>query len=84
MSFEFKLEKVLDEVRITKNYLSRESKIRPATVLDLASGKAKRLELPTVEKLLDTINEAAKEKNIDKVYTIDDLVKYQYEKPTDQ
>jgi DNA-binding Xre family transcriptional regulator len=83
MAFQFNLEKVLSELEITKNYLSRESKIRPATILDLASGETKRLELPTIEKILDCLNQTAKEKDLNKTYTIDDLVQYEYSKDSE-
>lgn len=83
MSFIFNLESILTELEITKNHLSRESKVRPATILDLASGKTKRLELPTIQTILDTLNKIAVEKGNNKTYTIDDLIKYQYNPDTE-
>lgn len=83
VKFQFTLENVLTELGITKNYLSREAKIRPATILDLASGETKRLELPTIEKILDCLNETAIKKTLNKTYTIDDLVKYNYYEDTE-
>jgi len=72
----FKLENILEELGITKNHLSRESKVRSSTIYDLASGKTKRLELDTIKSILDYLNQLANSKDINKVYTIDDLVKY--------
>ena len=76
MSFVFKLEEVLNELDITRNTLSVESKVRPATIQDLYTGSTKRIELGTIEKILDTLNAFAKKKSIEKVYTIDNLIEY--------
>jgi predicted transcriptional regulator len=83
MAFKFNLEQVLNETGITKSYLSRESKIRYQTVLDLESGKTKRLELPSVENLLNTINRAARDIGITKTYTIDDLIQYEFQEDSE-
>jgi DNA-binding Xre family transcriptional regulator len=83
VKFYFNLENVLDELDITKNYLSREAKIRPATILDLASGETKRIELPTFEKILNTLNQRAIEIGIEKTYTIDDLIKYEHKEESE-
>jgi DNA-binding Xre family transcriptional regulator len=83
MAFKFNLEQVLNETGITKSYLSRESKIRYQTVLDLESGKTKRLELPSVENLLNTINRAARDIVITKTYTINDLIQYEFQEDSE-
>jgi DNA-binding Xre family transcriptional regulator len=78
MVFEFKLDEILSELGITRNKLAVESKVRPVTVNDLFEGKSKRLELPTIQKILDTLNNFAHLKGLDKTYTIDDIIKYEY------
>jgi predicted transcriptional regulator len=79
MAFKFNLEQVIIETGITKTFLSRESKLRYQTIADLIAGETKRLELPSIEKLLETINKAARDKGITKTYTIDNLIKYEFE-----
>ncbi|WGG47660.1 helix-turn-helix transcriptional regulator [Rossellomorea sp. DA94] len=76
MTFEFKLDQVLEELEISKTKLSNLSGIRPATVIDLSKGKLKRLELKTMNPILDTLNIVAKEKGIAKLYTLDSIVEY--------
>lgn len=77
MRYSFDLENVLEQLGVTKNHLAVETKIRPATILDLSKGKTRRVELATIETLLDEINKIARDRGIEKVYTIDDLIKYQ-------
>jgi predicted transcriptional regulator len=80
MSFNFKLEQILEELGQTKNSIAVESKVRPATIHDLVEGNTKRIELPTIQKVLDTLNSIAKEKKINKTYTLDDIVEYTFKK----
>ncbi len=79
-SFEFKLEKVLEEVELTRNALAVEAKVRPATIHDIYNGDSKRIELPTIQRILDTINDEARKKGKTKTYSLDDIIKYKYEK----
>ncbi|MFC7784243.1 helix-turn-helix domain-containing protein [Rossellomorea sp. GCM10028870] len=78
MAYRFNLENILKELELTMNKLSVESKVRSGTVISLAKGDAKRLELDTIHRILDVLNETAKVKNIDRTYTIDDLVRYYF------
>ncbi|WP_172297587.1 helix-turn-helix transcriptional regulator [Bacillus sp. WMMC1349] len=73
MSFKFNLNDILDELGITKNKLAVEAKVRPATIGDLCEGKTKRLELDTIEKILDVLNHLSKARP----YTIDNIILYQ-------
>ncbi|MDA1476283.1 helix-turn-helix domain-containing protein [Bacillus changyiensis] len=54
--FKFNMNDILDELGITNNKLAVEAKVRPATIGDLCEGKTKRLELDTIEKILDVLN----------------------------
>lgn len=79
MAFVFRLDSVLEELGMTRNALAVEAKVRPATLADLHEGKTKRVELPTFAKILDVLNAVAKEKGIDKTYTINSIIEYKYE-----
>lgn len=80
MTLHFNLEKVLADLNMSKNYLSVETKVRPATILDLAKGETKRIDLGKLNDILNFINDKAAQMDIKKVYTIDDIITYQYEK----
>jgi DNA-binding Xre family transcriptional regulator len=79
MGYRFKLDSVLKDLDLTMNKLSVESKIRSGTVISLAKGKAKRLELDTIHSILDVLNETARKENINHTYTIDDIVEYYFD-----
>ncbi|MEC1560432.1 helix-turn-helix domain-containing protein [Bacillus haynesii] len=72
MGFRFNLNDILEELGITKNKLAVEAKVRPATIGDLCEGKTKRLELETIEKILNVLNDLSPTKT----YTIDDIILY--------
>ncbi|MEK5500767.1 helix-turn-helix domain-containing protein [Bacillus sp. FSL M8-0168] len=72
MGFRFNLNDILDKLGITKNKLAVEAKVRPATIGDLCEGKTKRLELETIEKILNVLNDFSQTKT----YTIDDIILY--------
>ncbi|PEL06733.1 XRE family transcriptional regulator [Bacillus sp. AFS017336] len=76
MGFNFKLAGILKDLEQTKNSIAVESKVRPATIHDLVEGNTKRIELPTIERVLDTINKVAKDAGKNKTYTLDDLIEY--------
>ena len=80
MTFDYNLNTVLEEIGETRNTIAVESKIRPATVYDMCEGKTKRIELSTLESILQAINKIARSKGIEKTYTLDDLLLYKYEK----
>lgn len=70
------LSKTLDELDIKRNALAVEAKVRPVTINELANGKAKQINFITLKKILDALNQFAKDKGINKTYTIEDVVKY--------
>jgi predicted transcriptional regulator len=71
---------ILEDIELTRNALAVEAKVRPATIHDLYNGDTKRIELPTIQRILDAINQEARNKGKSKTYTLDDLIKYSYEK----
>lgn len=77
MAFVYNLPKILEEIGATRNEIAVESKSRPATLLDMYKGTTKRLELDTMARILDAINDKAAASNIDKVYTLNDLFTYE-------
>lgn len=74
------LQNTLDELGITRNKLAVESKIRPATLHSLVKGHGAMIKFETLDALLNAINEIAIEKNINKRYTITDIIDYEYVK----
>lgn len=70
------LQKTLDELGITRNKLAVEAKIRPATLHSLVKGDTTLIRFDTLCEILDTINNIADKKGIDKEYGIDDVIKY--------
>lgn len=80
MPFKFGLNEIMKEIgeeNITRNKIAVEAKVRPATIYDMADGKTKRIELSTVENILDVINKIASEvEGLNKTYTLDDIFKY--------
>ncbi|MEK5107227.1 XRE family transcriptional regulator [Cytobacillus sp. FSL K6-0129] len=69
----------LEELKITKNALSVESKVRPATINDLVVGNAKQVNFETLKAIIEATNKIAIEKGNSKVYGVEDVFAY---KPT--
>jgi hypothetical protein len=78
LSYTYLLEGVLNEIEQTRNAVAVEAKVRPATLHDLYYGNTKRIELESFGRILDAINKFAVEKGIDKRYTIDDIIRYEF------
>lgn len=74
--FDFTLLNSIEELGISMNYLSVHSEVRPATIAALCNGTAKKLDLTTLHIILDTLNSIAKQKRIDKIYTINNVIQY--------
>ncbi|MDN8590978.1 helix-turn-helix transcriptional regulator [Paenibacillus sp. 11B] len=45
----------LDEAGVSKNALAREAKVRPNLIYDLCEGKTKRLDLDTLNNIVNTL-----------------------------
>jgi DNA-binding Xre family transcriptional regulator len=74
----YNLEKAINELDITPNRLAVLAEVRPNTVGDLIKGNTKRIELETIEKILDALNYESTRKN-KKYYQIQDIVQYENE-----
>lgn len=72
----FNLNNILKELGTTRNRIAVESKTRPATILDLASGETRTIKLETMVEILNAINRIAAETGIDRRYGIDALIEY--------
>lgn len=73
---QFNLGKALDSLGISMNKLSILSEVRPNTVNDLVNGKTKRIEIETIMKILDSLNQFAVHKGIKKQFKINDIIEY--------
>jgi DNA-binding Xre family transcriptional regulator len=76
--FYFYLDVALNELGITKNKLSVESKVRSNTIIDLAKGNVSRLDFFSLQAILDTLNLIAEQKGIDRKFDMNDIVRYDY------
>ena len=69
----FTLGDTLKELKITNNKLAVESKIRPGTIKDLVDGRSKSINFATIIAIVTALNRISNEKNLDKLYGIDDV-----------
>ena len=76
MSIEFRLQYVLDELSVSSNRVAVESKTRPGTVLALAKGQMRRLDIDTIDKILIELNRMAADKGMSIRYGIEDVIRY--------
>lgn len=72
----FKLSETLEMIGATRNKIAVESKTRPATILDLASGDTKTIKLETLVNILNAINEIAHSHGLEKTFGIEDIIQY--------
>lgn len=61
--------------KLTRNNIAVESKTRPNTLSDLASGSSKSIKFETLNDILDAMNRIDKGKN----YDISDIIAYKKE-----
>lgn len=66
-----KLQDALDKASVTKNALAREAKVRPNFIYDMCEGKTKRIDLETLSKIIDTLNDMTSGN-----YTLSDILEY--------
>jgi DNA-binding Xre family transcriptional regulator len=71
----FKLNELLHELNITKNKFSVLSKIRPNTINDMCNGSTRRLEVDTLDAILECLNQLS-----DREITMLDLIEYKENK----
>lgn len=71
-----RLDKVIEEIGVTKLKLSKVSDIRTSTISDLTTNKTnvKALKIDTLERIINALNEL----QADKVYTITDIIESEF------
>ncbi len=74
------LQDTLDELDVTIHKLSVEYKIRSSTLYKIISGETRQIRFDTLEVILNSINDYAQNIGIDKIYTVTDIIDYEYER----
>ncbi|MBE0337731.1 helix-turn-helix domain-containing protein [Paenibacillus sp. 23TSA30-6] len=74
--FEFRLAQALEQVDLNMNKLAVLADVRPNTINDLVNGKAKRIELETLDKILYALNQASIMKNAGKYFLVQDILQF--------
>jgi predicted transcriptional regulator len=72
----FKLNEILDEIKITPNKLAERADLRPDTVYKVYRNDLKRIHIDVLDSIILTLNTINKENGSDKTYTISDLIDY--------
>lgn len=74
----FVLEQTLFKLGLSKNKLAVESKVRPNTIIDIVNGNTRRMDMDTLDQVLDALNKIALERNLDRTFTINDIMIYNF------
>lgn len=71
-----RLDKIIEDIGVTKLKLAKVSDIRTTTISDLTTNKenVKALKIDTMQRILNALNEL----QADKVYTIGDLLESEF------
>lgn len=64
----FQLQEILDKEGLSQNQFSKLSGVRPNTINNICNNNLKRLELSTLEKILETLFNMG--------YSLEDIIKY--------
>lgn len=64
----FQLQEILDKEGLSQNQFSKLSGVRPNTINSICKNNLKRLELSTLEKILETLCNIG--------YSLEDVIKY--------
>lgn len=76
----FVLDETLEEVGVTRNKLSVESKVRYTTITDMANNGVKQINIATLEQIVIALNELAKEKNVNRKFDVNDVFIFDFDK----
>jgi DNA-binding Xre family transcriptional regulator len=71
------LGQTLEELKITRNALSVEAKVRPATIHDLVNGMAKQINFETLKAIIDALNRISFENGNVRRYVVEDIFTYE-------
>lgn len=80
MGTKFILEETLEFLNITPNQFAVATGIRPNTIYDMKDNKTKRIEVKYLNKIVETLNEIAKTRGINKKFTINDVMIWEEDK----
>ncbi|MED3932909.1 helix-turn-helix domain-containing protein [Priestia megaterium] len=80
MGTKFVLEETLDFLDITPNQLAVATDIRPNTIYDMKDNKTKRIEIKYLNRIVETLNDFAEKKGINKKFTINDVMIWEEDK----
>jgi DNA-binding Xre family transcriptional regulator len=72
----YNLENLIKLLDTNQSKLSALSDVRPNTIADLSKGNAKRIEVDTLDGLLDALNGLAKSKGIKHYFQVQDIIQY--------
>ncbi|OFS52254.1 hypothetical protein HMPREF2873_05250 [Staphylococcus sp. HMSC075H09] len=64
----FHLQEILNKEGLSQNQFSKLSGVRPNTVNNICKNNLKRLELSTLEKIMETLSDMG--------YSVEDIIKY--------
>ncbi|MNJ03492.1 hypothetical protein D3C73_1638220 [compost metagenome] len=70
----------MNRLGVTNKKLSETSKVRPNTITELNKGSVKRIDVETMDKLLNALNDIATERELGIRFTISDILSYEYQK----
>lgn len=74
--FNSTFEATMKELKVTKNAVAVESKVRPATIADLENGEAKQINFETLRAIIDALNRISLEQGKEKIYKVEDIFTY--------
>lgn len=72
----FKLEQVIDELGSSKNHLANVSDVRPDTIYSICNNTVKRINLSTLNKIMDGLNKISENKGGPKIH-LHDIIDYE-------
>ncbi|TYS55787.1 helix-turn-helix domain-containing protein [Bacillus infantis] len=72
----FTLDKVLNELEVTPNYVAVKAQVRPNTLYKMQDNDIARINIDVLEKILDALNEISREKSIHTKFNIEDVLTY--------
>ncbi|MDX8367878.1 helix-turn-helix transcriptional regulator [Cytobacillus sp. IB215665] len=72
-----RLNEILEELDLSLYRIALDSGIRKSTISDLVNNRMKGIRMSTLFELIQTLNQFATEKGIDKKYDVGDLFYYE-------
>ncbi|WP_029518082.1 helix-turn-helix domain-containing protein [Paenibacillus polymyxa] len=73
-----KLDKAVNMLGLSMNRLSIASGVRPHTVGDLVRNDSQRVDLDSLDKILNALNSIAEDRGLDIKFGVADIIEYEY------